>query len=127
MAINSRNVDLVGFTSVRKANTALMQRAGIGTGPGAKTKVIQDARLVEGRTYLMDYLYDASARVIAWNVIERASGRLVASIVDTPNVRAVRFDRDGHMGVDVSMNGSNRDEPPSYGWVYSDLVFEIFD
>jgi hypothetical protein len=126
MAINSRNVDLVGFTSVRKSNTALMQRAGIGTGPAAKSKVIHDVRLTIGQTYLMDYFYDAGARLILWNVVDRSSGRLVASILDTPNVRAVRFGSDGHMAVDVSMDGSNKAEPPSYGWVYSDLVYEIF-
>jgi hypothetical protein len=51
---------------------------------------------------------------------------LVVSVFDTPNVNNVNFGGNGHMAVDLSFNGENPVEPPSWGWKYENLFFEIF-
>ena len=127
MAINGRNMDLLGFASTKNNNGQLMLRAGIGTLPDKKSKVEISQSLVVGKTYLLDYVYDPRGGSSVWNVIDRATGQLVASIADRPNVGNIHFGDDGHMAVDVSFNGSDREEPPSYKWTYSELVFEIWN
>jgi hypothetical protein len=126
MAINSRNPDLLGFTSLRDGNKAVMLRAGIGVDAVGKSKIVRAASLVKGETYHMDYIYDTEADDIIWTVTEKSSGRLVVQVFDVPNVNNVNFGEDGHMAVDLSFNGENPVEPPSWGWRYENLFFEIF-
>lgn len=125
LAINGKNPDLVGFTSLRD-NKTVMLRTGIGLDAGHKSKKIKAASLIEGETYLLDYIYDTESDNVVWTITEKNSGRLVVSVADTPNVNNVNFGGNGHMAVDLSFDGSNPEEPPSHGWRYENLFFEIF-
>lgn len=126
LAINAKNIDLLGFTSVKDGNKQLMLRAGIGTTPAAKSKIVKGFSLIKGETYTMDYTYDAAGKDIVWNVLD-SSGRLVTSLFDTPNVRNINLGSAGYIACDLSMSGENPAEPPSHGWKYLDVLFEIFD
>lgn len=126
MAIDSKNPDLVGFTSLRDNNKAVMLRTGIGVNATGKSKIVKAASLVKGETYAMDYIYDTDTDDVVWTITEKGSGRLVVSVFDTPNVNNVNFGGNGHMAVDLSFNGENPAEPPSWGWKYENLFFEIF-
>ena len=87
MAINGKNMDLLGFASTKNNNGQLMLRAGIGTLPDKKSKIEISQSLVVGKTYLLDYVYDPRGGSNVWNVIDRATGQLVASIADQPQRR----------------------------------------
>lgn len=126
MAINAKNIDLLAFTATKDRNDTLMLRAGIGLLPGDKSKIERPFSFRIGETYTHDYVYDCERDEIVWNIFEQASGKLVMSVFDKPNVRNINYGSDGNMTVDLSMSGVNEKEPPSWGWKYSNVLFEIF-
>ena len=128
MAINGKNPDMIGFGSTNKGNKELMLRTGIGVPHAGKSKITKAFSLTPGTTYTIDYLYDTRAKDVVWNIIDKATGNLVVSLFDTPNVNHINLANNGFIQVDLSMSGGNLpDEPPSWGWKYYDLLFEIFD
>jgi hypothetical protein len=126
MAINNKNIDLLAFTATKDRNATLMLRAGIGLLPGDKSKIERSFSMRIGETYTHDYVYDCERDEIVWNIFEQSTGKLVMSVFDQPNVRNVNFGEDGVMSVDLSMSGVNEKEPPSHGWKYSNVLFEMY-
>ncbi len=126
MAINGKNPDLIGFGATN-GNKNLMLRTGIGVPHAGKSKIIKSFNLTPGETYTLDYVYDTRAKDVVWNLTEKSSGRLVISLFDTPNVNHINLANNGFIQIDLSMSGVNISaEPPSWGWKYYDLRFEIF-
>jgi hypothetical protein len=127
LALNGKNRDLYGFTSLGEGNQRLMLRAGIGLGPGDKSKILENVSLVPGSTYLLDYVYDAKQGQSVWSLTDKSSGALIARLLDVPNVNSIRVAKEGsYFEFVLSMDGKNPVEPPSWGWRYSDVIFELF-
>jgi len=127
LALNGRNWDLYGFTSLGDGNQRLMLRTGVGLGPGVKSKIVENASLVPGNTVVLDYIYDTGQRQASWSVTDKASGALVARLLDVPNVSKIQVSKaNSWFECVLSMGGSNPAEPPSWGWRYSNVVFELF-
>jgi hypothetical protein len=126
MAIDGKNPDLLGYTLTRDRNKELMLRTGIGVTATQKSKIVQPFSLVVGQTYTLDYIYDTERKEILWNLFEQGTGRLATSLRDVPNVNNINLGLDGFIAVDLSMDGRNPAEPPSWGWKYSNVLFEIF-
>jgi|GEM_PF-898422 len=119
--------NLYGFAAFKgpSRNTVLF-RHGIGLKAPQKPK-FEDHFVSEiGKTYVFDYVYNPAEGFLDLRILDK-SGKVLWEVVDKPNVNRIDIPDGQRIFADFSNRlGFNPIEPPSYGWQYRNMQFEIF-
>lgn len=116
-----RNRNLYGYINFLGPNkNEVMLRHGIGVPQGQKAKILRALVAQPGTTYHFDYVYDTAAQRI--ELIVSQGGQELVRIVDTPNVNNINVSPGERFRAGLGFEpGANPNEPPTYGWRYSNL------
>jgi hypothetical protein len=124
----NRNFDMPGMLFFRgpNANIALV-RHGIGLRHAEKFRVEQPFQGVPGRTYRCVNDYDMGRGTYTVTITDLASGLVVATLTDVPNVRQFTLKAGDKFLIDMGFpEGRTPDEVPSFNWSYSDARLEVY-
>jgi hypothetical protein len=123
--VKGTNKNMFGYLSLRGPNSNQMQLwHGIGLSDAKKKKVVRAFQAFPGRTYRIDYTYDAGGGVFSLKVFE--SGALAIEIGGAPNVGSFAFTAAEALLLDLGFPGTIPDEAASLGWAYRDVHLEMF-
>lgn len=122
--VKDRNFNMFGFAGLRgpDASQAVL-RHGIALSHVQKPRIVQPFTAQPGRTYRLDYTYDAKTSFLELAVSE--GGAVVQRLTGAPNVNSFTFNTGENIVIDMGFPGTNPDEPASFGWVYRDLHVEL--
>lgn len=126
--VKNRNFDMFGYATFRgpgsgaNPNTSLL-RHGIGLTHPQKIKILKPFTAKPGTLYRLEYTYDAAAKTL--ELLTYEGGQVVNRLSGTPNVSSFSFTADDRLFVDIGFDGTNSDEQPTLGWVYSNLHVEL--
>lgn len=127
LARNGRHFNLYGFAGFKgpSRNTVLF-RHGIGIVAGDKPKFESNFVSQIGQTYIFDYTYNPAEGFLDLQILDK-SGKVLWRATDKPNVKSIDIPAGEVITADFSNRlGANPAEPPSYGWQYKNLQFEIY-
>ena len=127
LARDGRHFNLFGFAGFKgpSRNTVLF-RHGIGMVAGDKPKFESGFKSEIGQTYIFDYTYNPAEGFLDLKILDK-SGKVLWRATDKPNVKSIVIPEGEVITADFSNRlGANPAEPPSYGWQYRNLQFEIF-
>ena len=126
--VKNRNFDMFGYATFRgpgagaNPHTALL-RHGIGLTHPQKIKILKPFTAKPGTLYHLEYTYDAAARTL--ELLTYEGNQVVNRLTGSTNVSNFSFTADDRLLVDIGFDGSNPDEQPTLGWVYSNLHVEV--
>ncbi len=126
LAKAGRHFNLFGFAGLKgPSRNTILFRHGIGIPAGAKAKFEQGFASTPGKTYIFDYVYNPGAKMLDLKILDPA-GHVLHEIKDRPNVSSIVINSGENITADFSNRlGINANEPPSYGWHYSNLLLEL--
>jgi len=127
LARNGRHFNLYGFAGFKGPNrNTVLFRHGIGMVAGDKPKFESNFASQIGQTYIFDYTYNPGEGYLDLKILDK-SGKVLWRATDKPNVKTIVIPEGEVITADFSNRlGANPAEPPSYGWQYRNLQFEIF-
>lgn len=121
----NRNRDMIGYMNFRGPNqNNILIRHGLNLPQGDKPRITLPFQAQPGTTYNIDYAWDAAAGRI--DVTVSAGGQIVATVFGVPNVNQLNVGGSDRFLIDIGFPpGLNPNEPPTYGWRYSNLHVEF--
>jgi hypothetical protein len=123
--VKDRNFNMYGYVNLRgPGRNEIMLRHGLGTTASQKAKILRPFNAVPGETYHFDYTFDTLADRITLVVSHR--GEEVMTITDRPNVNRIHIEPGERLAIALSfIAGLNPNEPPTFGWRYSNLRVQL--
>ncbi len=127
LAKAGRHFNLYGFAGFKGPNrNTILFRHGIGIPAGDKAKFEDHFVSTPGKTYIFDYVYNPAQRILDLKILD-PDGKVLHEIRDKPNVKSIDISAGEDITADFSnVLGANANEPPSYGWHYSNFLLEVF-
>ena len=125
----NRNLDMPGMLYFRGPDQSVaLARHGIGLKHPDKLRIQQPFQAVPGRTYHVVHDYDMGRGVLTITITDSATGQIMTTLLDTPNVRSYVFKAGDQFLIDMGFReGVVPDEVPSFnGWVYANVLLEVF-
>jgi hypothetical protein len=125
--VRDRNRDMFGYVNLQgPPRNQIFIRHGFNQSQGQKARITAGFAFQEGAIYNFDYIYDTAARLVELVVTDFA-GTEVLRMQGAPNINGINFSSGQQILMDFGFpEGVNPNEPPTYGWVYSNLVVELF-
>ncbi len=123
---NARNRDMFGYVNVKGPNSnQIFIRHGFNLTQEQKPRVDRPLAWAAGDTYHFEYIYDTAQNFIQLTVTDDA-GNVKATLGGVPNIGTISFGSGNTIDMDFGfVEGLNPNEPPTYGWGYTDLVLEL--
>lgn len=123
--VKDRNFNMYGYVNLRgPGRNDIMLRHGLGTSASEKAKILHPFNALPGETYHFDYTFDTLADRITLVVSNR--GQEVLRITDRPNVNRIHIEPGERLAIALSfIAGLNPNEPPTFGWRYSNLRVQL--
>ncbi len=127
LARNGRHFNLFGFAGFKGPNrNTVLFRHGIGMVAGDKPKFESNFVSQIGKSYIFDYTYNPAQGFLDLKILDK-SGNILWRATDKPNVKNIVIPEGELITADFSNRlGANAAEPPSYGWQYRNLQFELY-
>ena len=98
--------------------------SGMSSGSLRSRKILRPFNSVPFETYHFDYTFDTLADRITLVVSHR--GEEVITITDRPNVNRIHIEPGERLAIALSfIAGPNPNEPPTFGWRYSNLRVQL--
>jgi hypothetical protein len=119
------NRDLFGYLNLRgPAQNSVLIRHGIGIPQGQKERIESAFPVVNGALYEWEWIYDTGTRLV--EVIVRQGGQELRRFAGgRPNVNQISVGSNDLFHMDFGFDGSNPNEPPTFGWTYQNLHLEF--
>ncbi len=123
---NARNRDMFGYVNVKGPNAnQIFIRHGFNLTQEQKPRADRSMAWAAGDTYHFEYIYDTAQNFIQLTVTDDA-GNVKATLGGVPNINTISFNAGNTIDMDFGfVEGLNPNEPPTYGWGYTDLVLEL--
>ncbi len=123
---NAKNRDMFGYVNVKGPNAnEIFNRHGFNLTQEQKPRAERPLALTPGETYQFEYIYNTAQRFIQL-IVSDAAGNVLVTLGGVPNISVISFNSGNTIDMDFGfVEGLNPNEPPTYGWGYTDLVLEL--